>query len=265
MSTLAWVSAAPFATPVVPPVYCSSASVVQRIDRRRRHVAVIVGQVLERDEVDVVGRLRQLLGQGEGREQPLGEGQRLGQRADDDAAERRALELRAQLGDQALQPHGHHDGDAGIEDLVLDLAVGIERVEIHHHAAGLQDPEIGDHEIGAIGQEQADPVARLDALVDQPAREAVGQLLDVGEAPAPVEEVDAGLVAMAGSRVIQQAVERARLELGPPVDPRRIGLQPGPRRCRFRRNEGHLAFLRSWGSSQRRYRRILLGNRQMFG
>ena len=94
--------------------------------------------------------------------------------------QRRALELRAQLGDQAFQPHGHHDGDAGIHDLVLDLAVGIERVEVHHHAAGLEDAEIGDHEVGAIGQEQADPVARLDALVDQPAREAVGQRLDVG-------------------------------------------------------------------------------------
>ena len=43
--------------------------------------------------------------------------------------------------DQAFQPHGHHDGDAEIQDLMLDLAVGIERIEIHYHAAGLQVPK----------------------------------------------------------------------------------------------------------------------------
>ena len=52
----------------------------------------------------------------------------------------------------------------GVGQLVGELAGGVHRVDVDHRQAGQQRAVEGDNELGAVGQHDGDPVARLQAV-----------------------------------------------------------------------------------------------------
>ena len=211
--------------------------VLGRVDRHPHRVAAVRGQVGEAQVAPVVQRRGDVLAPHDREEKALGERQDVLHAADDDPLQRRPPEHLAQLAQQRLEVEGDHEPDAAVRDLALDLPFGVERVEVHHRAAGLQHPEEGDHVIGRVGEEEAHPVTLADAQVLQALGEPVDQRTDRAIGVAATEEVEERAVGIATDRVVEQVRHRARRDRRVPVDAGRIGLQPG-RIGPFRRRRG---------------------------
>ncbi len=131
--------------------------VLVRHDLDRLELAVVGGQHLELDVVDVVGDVRDLLVPQEREQGALAPWQQAAHGPHHQGLEPRIPQPRRHLGIEPLDVQGHHDRGAGILDLARDLALGIERVVVDHRAAGLEHRKIADHVVGAVRQEQPDP------------------------------------------------------------------------------------------------------------
>jgi hypothetical protein len=182
---LPWVSSAPLGAPVVPEVYCRRATssrwrgwLSQR--RRRAH-----------DGEEVVGAGMSL---GGGRERGWhGEGGRFGEvvavGGHGHRLDRRVLPDR--LEDAVSLLRRHQEASPGVQALLLDLPSLVHRVEADVDAAGLEGAEVGDGELRAVLEVQHHAVARPEAARAQPAREAVGGLVQLAEADLPPVEDEA--------------------------------------------------------------------------
>ena len=90
----------------------------------------------------------------------------------------RMLGLRLDFLDRVVEiAHHQHDLDAGIVDLVLDLARAVERIGRHHHPAQLQDSKICHHKLRRVGHENPHPVALLHTQLRQPGSQAIGEIV----------------------------------------------------------------------------------------
>ncbi len=78
----------------------------------------------------------------------------------------------------------HQRGHAGVDQLVLELARGVQRVDVDHGQAGAQHAEGGHRVLQAVGHHQGDAVALLELeLTQQVGRELFDQRvgLAIGE------------------------------------------------------------------------------------
>ena len=179
--TLRCSSTAPLETPVVPPVYCSTAT----------SSALIVG-LLERG----LGAL------GDGCVEAHGAGQVVGRHHLLDVAhhvvDQRALEqaqlvahgaqhhvLDRRVRDALLQRGGEvlDDDDglgAGVLELVLQLARRVQRVDVDHHQAGAQDAGHGHRVLRHVGHHDGDAVALGQAQALQIGGEGAAQAVGLG-------------------------------------------------------------------------------------
>ena len=109
-----------------------------------------------------------------------------------------------------------HDGDIRIARLGLDFCAGIERVEVHHRAAGLQDGVIHDDEIRAVRQAEPDIHALCHTQLLQPGGGAVGEGAELRIGPAPAQKIHRGPRAEAAHRVVEQLRRRRTLAISKP-------------------------------------------------
>ncbi len=113
--------------------------------------------------------------------------------------------------------HRHEGRRAGVADDVGRLTTLVPRVQRHQHRTGPQEPERGEHPLGAVGRPHGHPVARPDTGGHEAAGVAVdlGSQLRVGQAHVPVHQ---GLrAAVPQCRIVHQVRHRAPDEVGPRV------------------------------------------------
>ncbi len=188
-----------------------------------------VGGIDRRDPVgDGAGRGRMPLAAQRGEVRPAQEliaGRAGGRVAHDD------LPQPGQLGQDRL-PAGqlrpaveHGDPGVAVGGHVADLVSGQGRVHGHRHSPGVHHRKIGQHVLGPVRQHQRDPLARLQAEVDQGGGELkclLPRLLPGQGLPRPVV-VAVGvrrLAAPAPGRAGQQVAEGQAVAPGRPLDVR---------------------------------------------
>src|SRR5262249_51444577 len=89
---------------------------------------------------------------------------RPGRRGATDADDLLDRGLADDLGERGRHAAEDDDGlDPGVVELMLELARGIERVDIDLYAAGTDDAEHGEREGGEVGQHHRDAIALLHA------------------------------------------------------------------------------------------------------
>ena len=189
-------SIAPLGVPVVPPVYCRTAT------SSCGETCTGTGRLASRDHLHVrhmqrVGHKARPLLPFEQREQ-----RRLGRRKDgrhrtnDDLAQSGLRRHRVDLAADHRQIGHHHDRGAEIGDLLLQLPLHVERIEVHHRC---RPPRAArryeDHRIGRVRQAEADLDALADAEILQSPGGAADQIAKLAESPAAAEEVDRGTAA----------------------------------------------------------------------
>ena len=170
-----WLSVAPFGKPVVPLVYWmligSSESSAVRVGRR----AVACQQLLPLGRVEQHDALE------------------LGQVAAHLVDHRRVVAGLERAG-------GDQHPAAGLAQRVLELARAVGRVDVDEDDPGLRGGELGQHPLGAVGRPDADAVALLEAGAEQPARERVDLLVELGVREPDVLVADHERLAVAEAR-----------------------------------------------------------------
>ena len=110
------------------------------------------------------------------------------------------------------------DEDLGVAvaEVVLDLGQPQERVERHHHQARLHDAEVGEHELGQVGQLHGHLVAGLEVEGEEAGGHPARQLVDLLVGQRDVPHVDEGLVGGGLGRLPQhrRQVEAHRSPVG---------------------------------------------------
>ena len=250
-----WVRTAALATPVVPPVYCRNAmscgptstaasfrpspEAKHALERRcARHVpgGDLLAYVTQHEVHDHSARKAQKIA---------------------DAGHQHVLEARPRQ--HLLQDVGEilQDDDdlgAGVLELMLELAGGVERIDVHDHHARPQDAEQGDGILQDVRHHQGDPVAmRQPGFLLQPRRERPAEGVELcvaqGRAEAPVGDA----IAVRRAGLLEHVPERGvlvRIDVGGHAG--RIMLKPnsihGDRSC-------FLSRVYSTGSSRQQRRR----------
>ena len=120
-------------------------------------------QFAEGDMRVVIGDVGDLGAFEQGEQEILREGQDILQVPDDELPDAALLHRRRHLRVQGLEAQRHHDGGAGVLDLPNQVLLGIQGAVVHDGPARAQDAEIGDDELWAVRQEQADLHALLHA------------------------------------------------------------------------------------------------------
>ena len=183
-------------------------------------------RLLEADRAgQVVGRHHLLhLAHDEIHEQPL-EAEHLAERSDDHMLERRARAHLLEHRGEILEDHDHLG--AGVLDLVLELARGVERIHVHHHAAGAQRAEHRDRILQAVRHHERDARALREPLRLQPGAEVARQRIEFGEAQRLAHAGEGRAVAVGADALLEELDQRAVLvgvDLGRHAG--RIALQP---------------------------------------
>ena len=130
--------------------------------------------------------------------------------------------LRVQRG----QAQRHHDVGPGVLDLPGELVLRREGAVVDDGPAGLEDPEVGNHELGAVGQEQAHLHSLADAEPLKPGGGAGDHVAEGGIGVGPSEEVHAFVGRVALDRVVQDREQRPFGNLGIPGDVFRVRAEP---------------------------------------
>jgi hypothetical protein len=182
--TLRCVRIAPFETPVVPPVYCRKAMSLCPSGGVEALAAALRQGRLEAHGAGQVERRHHLLHLAHHQVhyhalQP----EHLAERGDHDVLERR-------LGPHLLQHRGEvlQDDDrlgARVAQLVLELARGVEGIDVDDGTAGAQRAEHRDRVLQAVRQHDRHPRALGKPLCLQPRAEVARQPLEVGVADRP--------------------------------------------------------------------------------
>ncbi len=225
-----WSSVAPLATPVVPPVYCSTAtSSGPRLGPAERHRPAGGDRVVELE----------VTGQRPGRDhladrahdevdnQALGKAQKITERAHHDMLHRRAGDRSLQGRCEVLQ-HDHCLG-AGILQLVLELARGVERIDVDRDQARPPHGSDRDRVLQHVGHHDRHARPLLEATALQPGGERLGERVDLTKAERLVH-ADIGLgIAVLGEALLEERHEAGidgRVDVR--RDARRIVLEPEP-------------------------------------
>jgi hypothetical protein len=112
----------------------------------------------------------------------------------------------------------HDDGRAGVVELMLEFARGIERIDVDHRHAGAQHPDDGDRVLQDVRHHQRDPVALLQArFFLQPGAEIPRCAVDLGIAQraSHVRKRRARPVIAAGVlKHLLQGADRIRIDVG---------------------------------------------------
>ena len=133
----------------------------------------------------------------------------LAERGHDHVLDRRAAAHLLQHVAEVLQ---HHDRlGAGILQLVLELARRVERIDVHHRAAGAQDAEHRDRVLQAVRHHDRHARAFGEAARLQPGAEVARALVELVEGDALAHAVERGAVAILGDARVEQLDERAVL------------------------------------------------------
>ena len=257
---LAWLSIAPLGRPVVPPVYCCTATSVLGSTltgvglsprAMRSSNQTTLPAILERLHV------RQLLALGDGVEHLLDGRQRVGEMRDDHRPDVPAVRQRLGLLEQRRDVEGDDDVGARVRDDVLELVDGIERVAVDHRRAGPQHGVVGDDVERRVGQHQRDARAALQPeLLLQRAGEGLDLAAELAERRFLAEEVERHLLGVLRADHQHLLVHRRRVERHVPGDVGRIVIHPGPQVGGLvRRERGHLSS--SQGDSARLWRDYL--------
>ncbi len=176
--------------------------------RRRQHVAVrehhalrVAGRargVDDRGEIDVEAAARR-------RRVALGRQIRI-LRPDDRAFQvRRAGRRRLPDGAQVLV--GDEERRPAVLEVVLELVGLGQRVDDRHHRAGLEHGPERDHGVHRVVAVDDDPVAALDAALDQDVRQVVGAPIDGAERQAILGPDEPDLVAQHARGVLDVVVQ----------------------------------------------------------
>ena len=140
------------------------------------------------------------------------------------------LGLRQRLLQHAGEILQHHDGlGAGIVELEFQLARLVERIDVHHRAAGAQDGGDRHRILQHVRHHDGDAGAALEALALQPGGEGARGLVElaIGHGLAHAGE---GVLAAIGLEAFLEHRHQRRIERRVDVggDARRIMLQPRP-------------------------------------
>ena len=141
---MAWVSIAPFATPVVPPVYWRTATSVRgSTSANLRKGSLFETRSLKAPAIPSLLTFFDARETGEG---ALGRGEVVGQAGGDDL-DVEAPPARLDAREEVVPLHdvvrGDEDGGARVPELELELLRLVERAAGDHDPAGLQDAEVG--------------------------------------------------------------------------------------------------------------------------
>ena len=166
--------------------------------------------------------LRERIGERDGVLEPCVH-RRTGQRragavAEPDADDLLDRGLADDLGERRRHAVEDDDGlDAGVVELMLELARRIERVHVHLHGAGADDAQHGEREGRDVGQHHRDAIALLHAeLALQVGRELARQPIGVGIGQRLAEAAKRGPVGEAlhgGLEHLQHRAMRVRIDL----------------------------------------------------
>ncbi len=131
--------------------------------------------------------------------------------------------------DQVVEvAHHQHDLDAGVVQLVLDLARRIQRVGGDDDAAGLEDGVEGHHELRRVRHEDPYRVALLYPEGRQAGRQAIGQLVHFGVGHDVAFEDRAGAAPVGSGGGFQEMMERDGRHVDMVGNAGVVALQPGP-------------------------------------
>ncbi len=207
-----WLSIAPLGRPVVPPVYCSSATSSAEIDGHCAGLGRAFDECLEGDDPRIV-RNRDVriadrapvvvLADDQPIEQPLGE---------------KLQRHRQQRGEIA----GDQNARAAIAELVRQRDLAIERLKMHHARAGLQRAEEIHRMIRRIAEEQRDRGVLAAARAQERRGRGLDPVFQLGIADRPVAEFDRGPRAEIGRRLRHQVRQRAARDRIVPANAFRI-------------------------------------------
>src|SRR3954463_12569201 len=123
--------------------------------------------------------------------------------------ERRARTYLLEHGGEVLE-----DDDrlgAGIVHLVLELARGVERIDVDDHAAGAQRAKHRDRILKAVRHHDRDARALAHALCLQPRAEVAGQAIELGEVDRLPHAGERRTVAILADALLEELDERAKL------------------------------------------------------
>ena len=199
------------------------------IDGGGRQRAVIVGQRAEIEMRRIAWPCRRVAALEQAIEQALRRRQYVGHALHDNFLERGRTQQRGRQHIELLDVERDQHFRAGILDQVADFAGGVERVQIHHGAAGHRHREIADHIGRRIGQQQRHARALDDTVRGEARGGAAHQIADLAIGIAAPQKIETRLVAMHGGGVEQQLMDRPAGIIGMPIDSRRIGFKPRPR------------------------------------
>jgi len=118
---------------------------------------------------------------------------------------------------------------ARVLELMLELARGVERIHVHHHAAGAQRAEHGDRVLQAVRHHDRHARALGEALRLQPRAEIARQLVEPAEADRLAHVGEGRPVGVFAHVLVEQLDQRAVLagiDVGGHVG--RGALQPDP-------------------------------------
>ena len=128
---------------------------------------------------------------------------------------------------------GHHLG-AGVRNEELDLAIGIERVQLHHDPPGAKDSIVQDDRIGRVGQAQAEAVVLLKPQGLKPRGNPFHLLTEFGVGVFPAKEIDGHAIGKLADRAVERFGQQTRTQV-----PLRIQDPAGIKRVRRNRRVVH--------------------------
>ena len=226
-------SIAPLLSPVVPPVYCSSARSVSGSTRHLARRARALSSGRKRltgapfGTVAVISA-RALLAFATGRRRPSFAARRqvVGDGGDDDLAQRGVA---AHRGDGGVRPvQADADRRAAVLQLVAQLGLGVQRVVLHDDGAEAQRGVGGDDVLRAVRQHDRDAVALADAEVPERGGEPVDRVLELAVRHRRAEEGERRLRRERGRGVVEQPGQRDDREVVVGRDALGVARQPGP-------------------------------------
>ena len=146
---------------------------------------------------------------------------------DDQVVDDAALQHRQRIRQQGGEIGGDERPRTGIFQLVLQLALGIERTEVDHRRAGLDRPEEREGMQRDIGQIEPDRMVLAMAQGDEAARRTRRGIAELSVGDSSAAELDGRPLGMGGNRPVEHLRDRGYGQRLIPAQTRWIGFFPG--------------------------------------